>query len=69
MKKTDSVKKYREMDARDLKERYDELTRELFNLRFQTATAQLSSPARFKQVRREISRIKTIANERNLEII
>lgn len=67
MKSKESTKSFREMDERDLRERYDELTRELFNLRFQTATAQLSSPARFKQVRRDVARIRTIAHERNLK--
>jgi len=69
MKSKETVDKFREMDELELKERYSELTRELFNLRFQTATAQLSSPARFKQVRREIARLKTIAKERNLSIL
>ena len=68
MKSTDSLKEFREMNDRELKERYDELTRELFNLRFQSAMAQLSSPARFRQVRREIARVKTIASERKLSI-
>jgi large subunit ribosomal protein L29 len=68
MKKSENRKQLRNMDPHDLKERYNELTKELFNLRFQAATAQLSSPARFKQVRREITRIITIAQERNLNI-
>ena len=68
MKSTDQVKEYREMDEAGLNERYNELMKELFNLRFQAAVAQLSSPARFKQVRAEIARIKTCANERNLTI-
>ncbi len=67
MKSKESIKSFREMDERDLKERYDELTRELFNLRFQSATAQLSSPARFKQVRRDVARIRTIAHQRDLK--
>ena len=68
MKSKDQVKKFLEANEHELKERYSELTRELFNLRFQTATAQLSSPARFEQVRREIARLKTIAHQRNLKI-
>jgi large subunit ribosomal protein L29 len=68
MKAKANVKQLREMNAHELKEKISELNRELFNLRFQTATAQLSSPARFKQVRREIARLKTIARERNLAI-
>ena len=41
-----------------------ELKREQFNLRFQAATNQLERPARVKEVRREIARIKTLQTER-----
>ena len=41
-----------------------ELKREAFNLRFQAATGQLERPARIKEVRRDIARIKTLRNER-----
>jgi large subunit ribosomal protein L29 len=41
-----------------------ELKREAFNLRFQAATNQLERPARIREVRRDIARIKTLQNER-----
>ena len=41
-----------------------DLKREAFNLRFQAATNQLERPARIKEVRRDIARIKTLQNER-----
>ena len=41
-----------------------ELKREAFNLRFQAATNQLERPARVKEVRRDIARIKTLQTER-----
>jgi large subunit ribosomal protein L29 len=41
-----------------------ELKREQFNLRFQAATSQLERPARIKEVRRDIARIKTLQAER-----
>jgi len=41
-----------------------ELKREAFNLRFQGATGQLERPARIKEVRRDIARIKTLQGER-----
>ena len=41
-----------------------ELKRESFNLRFQAATGQLERPARIKEVRRDIARIKTLQTER-----
>ncbi len=41
-----------------------ELKREQFNLRFQAATNQLEAPARIREVRRTIAKIKTLQNER-----
>jgi len=41
-----------------------ELKREAFNLRFQAATNQLERPARIKEVRRDLARIKTLQGER-----
>lgn len=36
------------------------LKKEQFNLRFQKATGQLENTARFRQIRRDIARIKTV---------
>ena len=44
-----------------------DLKREQFNLRFQAATNQLERPARVKEVRREIARIKTLQAERSAQ--
>jgi len=41
-----------------------DLKREAFNLRFQAATNQLERPARIKEVRRDIARIKTLQSQR-----
>ncbi len=49
---------------------HEELVKELvglreeeFNLRMQRASNQLASPARFKAVRKDIARIKTVLTE------
>ena len=42
-----------------------DLKKEAFNLRFQAATNQLERPARIKEVRRDIARIKTLQAQRN----
>jgi len=47
-----------------LSEQLVSLKKEQFNLRFQAATNQLERPARIKEVRREIARIKTLQAER-----
>ncbi len=50
----------RGMSPDQLTDKLTELKKEQFNLRFQAATGQLEGTARFKQVRRDIARIKTI---------
>ena len=42
---------------------------ELFNLRFQSATGQLENHGRLKAVRKDIARIYTVLQERNLGIV
>ncbi len=41
-----------------------DLLREQFNLRMQKGSGQLGNPSRFKAVRREIARVKTVLNEK-----
>jgi large subunit ribosomal protein L29 len=51
--------------ADELKDQLVDLKKEQFNLRFQRATQQLEKPARVKEVRREIARIKTVLTEKS----
>lgn len=41
-----------------------DLLREQFNLRMQKGSGQLGNPSRFKALRREIARVKTVLNEK-----
>ena len=47
-----------------LQTQLEDLKREQFNLRFQSATNQLEKPSRVREVRRTIARIKTLQTER-----
>ena len=47
-----------------LREELERLKKEGFNLRFQAATNQLEAPARIREVRRTIAKIKTLQNQR-----
>ena len=44
-----------------------ETRRELFNLRFQSATGALENSARLRMAKREIARILTVRHDRELE--
>ncbi|RAK07725.1 large subunit ribosomal protein L29 [Halanaerobium saccharolyticum] len=58
----------RNLTEAELEQKAREFKEELFNLRFQHATAQLDNPMRIKEVKRIIARIKTILRERELGI-
>lgn len=48
----------------ELKTELEQLSKEVFNLRFQKASGQLENTTRVRQVRRDIARIKTVIGER-----
>ena len=58
------AKELRKKSSEDLQKELLELGRELFNLRMQKGTGQLSRPSQFKLVRRDIARIKTLLAQR-----
>ena len=53
------------LSSDELIDRLAEARRELFNLRFQSATGALENTARLKLARRDIARIMTVQIERN----
>ena len=56
----------REMHDEALAQQLAEEKQTLFNLRFQNATGQLDNVARFKEVRRNIARIRTVMRAREI---
>jgi large subunit ribosomal protein L29 len=62
--KSNNTPQLREKSVDELNTRERELTEQLFKLRFQRATGRMESPAKMRQVRREIARIKTLLNEK-----
>jgi len=51
------------MSADQLGDELLKLKKEQFNLRFQAASGQLENTSRFRQVRRDIARIKTVSRQ------
>ncbi|MEK6542472.1 MAG: 50S ribosomal protein L29 [Pseudomonadota bacterium] len=60
-----TVDDLRQKSDDQLSEQLGELKREAFNLRFQAATGQMERPARVREVRRTIARIKTLQTQRS----
>jgi large subunit ribosomal protein L29 len=58
------VNELREMSDENLTAKLDELVAERFNLRFRSATESIENPMRFRALRRDIARIKTVLRQR-----
>ena len=59
--------KFFDMTNDELRTQEKELKAELFNLRFQLATGQLSNPMVLKDTKRDIARVKTILRQREIQ--
>lgn len=54
----------RDMSDEDILARIAELEEERFRLKFRSATEAIEQPLRFRAIRRDIARLKTVLRER-----
>ena len=57
---------YDDITDQEIVKQIDDAKEELFNLRFSQATGNLEHPARIKELRKLVARMKTILREREL---
>ena len=57
----------RKLSTEELVAKEKELKEELFNLRFQLATGQLSNPQRIGECKKDVAWVKTLLCERELK--
>jgi large subunit ribosomal protein L29 len=57
----------RELDLSELRAREKDLDDQLFRLRIQKSMGQLEKPAKVREVRRDLARIKTVLREKSRE--
>jgi len=60
------MQEIRALNDVELAKRLSDLREEMFNLRFQYATRQLTNHARMREVRRDVARVETLLREREL---
>ncbi|MFN3739794.1 MAG: 50S ribosomal protein L29 [Thermodesulfovibrionales bacterium] len=56
--------KLREMTVEELRQKDNELRKELLHLRIQKATGDIQNPNRLKEIKRDIARVLTIITEK-----
>jgi large subunit ribosomal protein L29 len=59
-----AIDDFRKMTLDQLDEQLGKLKKEQFNLRFQIASGQIENTARVREVRRDIARVLTVAEEK-----
>jgi len=60
------AREFRDLSEVELRQKVQDFTVELFNLKFQHATGQLENTERLPQVRKDLARVKTILHEKIL---
>ena len=58
------VEEIRELDVETLRTREKELDDQLFRLRIQKSMGQLEAPAKVRDIRKDLARVKTILREK-----
>lgn len=57
------VKELRDLTAAELVEKEQQLSQELFSLRFQLAAGRVENPMKIRKTRRDLARVKTILRQ------
>lgn len=58
----------REKSVDELKVEANEMSKQLFQLRLQKATGQLDNVSKFKQVKKDLARVKTVLTEKGARL-
>ena len=58
-------KEIKKLSETEIFKNLENFKKDLFNLRFQKNNGQLKSPAKFKETRKNIARLKTILKEKH----
>ncbi len=57
----------RDMSDEELRQKEEEIKKELLAMRFHKAFGRLDSPAHYRNLKRDLARVKTVLRERELK--
>jgi large subunit ribosomal protein L29 len=64
---SESLKEFRKMAVDELKERAENLRKDLFKLKNQAATEKVQDVSQFRKIKKDIARILTILRQQELK--
>ena len=65
MKSNSSLKEFKRLNNNQIKEKVQELRKELFDLRFKQATRQLNETHRFSMIKKQIAQLLTLSKSQS----
>ena len=65
MKNSESLKEFKNLNPSQIKEKIDQLRKDLFDLRFKQATRQLSETHKFKVIKKQVAQLLTISKSQS----
>ena len=65
MKSNSSLKEFKSLNNNQIKEKVQELRKELFDLRFKQATRQLNETHRFSIIKKQIAQLLTLSKSQS----
>ena len=68
MKQMGFTQKIQQLSAEDLQKKLDGTRQDLFGLRLNTATSQVKDCSQYKKLRRQIARILTVMQSKEIEV-
>jgi len=65
MKNSESLKEFKKLNSSEIKEKIDQLRKDLFDLRFKQATRQLNETHQFKIIKKQVAQLLTISKSQS----
>ena len=65
MKSNETLKEYKSLNNNQIKDKVEELRKELFDLRFKQATRQLNETHRFSIIKKQIAQLLTLSKSQS----
>ena len=66
MKNSESRKEFKKLNSSQIKEKIDQLRKELFDLRFKKATRQLSETHKFKLIKKQVAQLLSLSKSQSI---
>ena len=65
MKKSESLKEFKNLNSAQLSEKINQLRKDLFDLRFKQATRQLNETHKFKIIKKQVAQLLTLSKSQS----